>query len=187
MRIEREYMEFTLFYRGNLQSKGSREHKHDIRKKIRSQLEHLLKSTHLDNFGYRGLLESGCLQKDSFRFISLVQKGFDAVAELDLTMLWPQPKGSIITNGGDIDNRLKTLFDALKMPSEPTALPPGIEPEANELPFFYCLLEDDSLITKLSVQTDQLLEVGNSTSEVVVMMKVKAYHLGGSAGSGRYL
>jgi hypothetical protein len=43
-------------------------------------------------------------------------------------LLWPQPAGAIISQGGDIDNRLKTLFDSLKVPTERTALPPEATP-----------------------------------------------------------
>ena len=54
---------------------------------------------------------------------------------------------------GDIDNRIKTLFDALKVPSKADL---DVErPESTE-PFF-CLLEDDALITNFSVETDRLL------------------------------
>jgi hypothetical protein len=41
----------------------------------------------------------------------------DLAAELDIIFLRQQAKGQLIGEGGDIDNRLKTLFDALRMPS----------------------------------------------------------------------
>ena len=55
--------------------------------------------------------------------------------------------------GGDIDGRIKTLFDALRMPSEEEEKVGGT-PTANPL---YCLLESDSLISDLSVRTARLL------------------------------
>jgi hypothetical protein len=62
----------------------------------------------------------------------------------------------------DVDNRLKTLFDALRKAhgsDELGAATAGgqITPQKNEHPFLV-LLEDDSLITHLAVTTDQLLE-----------------------------
>jgi hypothetical protein len=63
--------------------------------------------------------------------------------------------GNLVSYGGDIDNRLKTLFDALRMPNTCDELA-GVPPEADEDPF-YVLLEDDALITKVSVTTDRLL------------------------------
>lgn len=61
---------------------------------------------------------------------------------------------SLIKEGGDIDNRLKTLFDALRVPQTTDGL--GGEPEAGEKPMFV-LLEDDALISEVRVNTDSLL------------------------------
>lgn len=85
----------------------------------------------------------------------LVSSTLFAVAELDCVLLRPGPPGELFRSGGDIDNRLKTLLDALKVP-EQNALPSGAKPEDDETPFF-CLLEDDKLITALRVETDRLL------------------------------
>ena len=56
-------------------------------------------------------------------------------------------------SGGDIDNRIKVLFDGLRIVDAPSEL--GKERAAtdgSEDPFF-CLLEDDSLI---NITTDRL-------------------------------
>lgn len=63
--------------------------------------------------------------------------------------------GQLVNHGGDLDNRIKTLLDALRKPSQ-TELPADDLPTPHELPF-YCLLQDDALITTLSVTTDRLL------------------------------
>ena len=62
----------------------------------------------------------------------------------------------------DIDNRLKTVFDALRMPTS-AELSRKVESEEHQslypdLDPFYVLLEDDQLITKVSVTSDMLLE-----------------------------
>ena len=49
------------------------------------------------------------------------------------------------------------MFDALRLPRDKSELDVYTKPEADEDPFF-CLLEDDSVITKISVETDTLLE-----------------------------
>ncbi|MDD1413938.1 hypothetical protein MEN41_04490 [Dolichospermum sp. ST_con] len=54
-----------------------------------------------------------------------------------------------------LEFRLKTLFDGLRCPSNKDEIK-EIEPKPNEKPF-YCLLEDDKLITKVSVTTKRLL------------------------------
>ena len=115
--------------------------------------------------------------KHGFTFAPLVCADMRAVVELDIQLLWPQAPGSIITSGGDIDNRLKTLFDALKLPSEPTALPAGAVPQASETPFFV-LLEDDSLIARVNVDVDRLLDSPGGSSEVALFMRVKTRNLG---------
>ena len=75
---------------------------------------------------------------------------------------------------GDIDNRVKTLLDALKMPST-GEIPPGASPGQDEDPLF-CLLEDDSLVTRLSVEMDQLLDLprisGNTSLEAMLIITV---------------
>lgn len=79
------------------------------------------------------------------------------------------PPGRIVTQGGDIDNRPKTLLEALKVPNLPNALPQGAVPAAGESPFF-CLLEDDNLITGLNVETDRLLDPSAGPNEVVILI-----------------
>jgi hypothetical protein len=73
---------------------------------------------------------------------------------LDILFLRRDPPGKIVSGGGDIDNRIKVLFDALRMPQACNEIDGA--PGVGEDPFF-CLLEDDSLITRVSVTTDRLL------------------------------
>jgi hypothetical protein len=84
---------------------------------------------------------------------------------------------------GDIDNRIKTLIDALRIP-EANERYAQKKPLADEKPFF-CLLEDDKLITKLSVESDQILQFiteQQSLNEVrlVITVRLRPYqmHLG---------
>ena len=64
--------------------------------------------------------------------------------------------GAVI-NAGDIDGRLKTIFDALKMPLRKEWLGGYDLPLPGEHPF-YVLLEEDELITHVAVTTDVLLQ-----------------------------
>lgn len=107
-----------------------------------------------------------------FQFVPLVCQALNLTASLQITLLRPESPGAIVTQSGDIDNRLKTLFDALTVPSQPSGLPSGGVPSTDETPFF-CLLEDDNLITKVSVETDRLLEPCSSPNEVVLLIKVE--------------
>ena len=158
-------MRLVLHYRGPLRSNGSPLHKHDLRQHFHAQLKKLWSQKPLtespdlllprkkDRIGDYSLLRP----LDSFTFVPLITQEMDVVAEFTITLLRPEPPGGLITQGGDLDNRLKTLFDALTMPRYSNALPPGAVPQSDQTPFF-CLLEDDNLVTAVSVRTEQLLE-----------------------------
>lgn len=57
--------------------------------------------------------------------------------------------------GGDIDGRLKTLFDALQRPVNLNEIPRSITgPDYDEYPMFV-LLENDKLISDVNIETGQ--------------------------------
>jgi hypothetical protein len=62
---------------------------------------------------------------------------------------------------------MKTLFDALRVPNF-AELPNDEIPADHEEPF-YCLLQDDALITTLAVRTDEWLEQGDSRHVLLVI------------------
>jgi len=82
-----------------------------------------------------------------------------------------------ILPGRDIDNRIKTLIDALAMPSfhqgSPTKDGKSFPPQEGEEPF-YVLMDDDRQITHLEVETDMALEVSeeNEKNESFVRLVV---------------
>lgn len=171
-------MQFTLYYRGDLKANGKPKHKQEIRRVFHSQLKDLWQHHPLKDKHHLWAQEpehgdvSVVRSHRGFRFAPLVCESLHLVAELSILMLWPAKPGAILSSGGDIDNRLKTLFDALKYPSEENAIPKDDTPQPGEDPFF-CLVEDDSLITRLSVETDRLLERVNSPSEVALFIRVQ--------------
>lgn len=172
-------MEFVLHYRGELKSNGGAQDKHRIRKTFHPQLKMLWDQPPLKYF--RELLdpsENGTIIRElgDFRFAPLFALHLNFLAELEITLLRPELPGGILQSGGDIDNRLKTLFDALAMPSQLNAMPGSIQPSDGETPFF-CVLEDDKLITKVSVQTHWLLEPVGSLSEVECTILVRTKKL----------
>ncbi len=107
----------------------------------------------------------------------MVCQSLHLVARIHVTLLRPEPPGSIVTQGGDIDNRLKTLLDSLKIPSELNALHADMTPDPGE-ELFFCLLEDDNLITELSVNTKQLLETAHDKSEVIAILDIETIKIG---------
>jgi hypothetical protein len=167
-------MEFRLFYRGPLKANGDKVHKHELRQKFHPQLRRLWEVTPVkDSYPLFPIEEH--MRHDhkvgNTIFVPLVTKSLDLVAQLEIVMLRPEEPGAIITKGGDLDNRLKTLFDALRKPKDLKELPNSYQsPPKEEL--FYCLLEDDALITGVALTTDRLLEF-SSEDEVLLLIRVR--------------
>jgi hypothetical protein len=187
-------MEFTLHYRGELKANRGPLDKHILRCHFHTQLKELWDQLPLREYHGQLLLppstdpqalEGSCSVLrpiGAFNFAPLVSSRIHFVAELDILLLRPEPPGMIITQGGDIDNRIKTLLDALKVPSEPNALPSQAVPTPDQVPFF-CLLEDDNLVTRLAVKTDRLFEPVQSPNEVVLLIHVTTKQLLGLMGT----
>ena len=88
-----------------------------------------------------------------YECVPLVTEKWAMRCSIDILLLRPEEDRFIFTQG-DIDGQVKTLFDALRVPK------PGeggkATPKPDETPFF-CLLEDDRLISEVRVTADQLL------------------------------
>ena len=111
----------------------------------------------------------------AFRFLPLITKDLDLVCTLEILILRRENPGDLVKTGGDIDNRIKTLFDALRVPHGLDEIPTGVLPLQGEDPF-YCLLEDDSLIVDFKVSTDRLLAPpppGEPDTNVHVLLSVR--------------
>ena len=171
----RKVMEFHLVYDGNLlrpQQSGNRRvwEKHAIRGFLSPQLKRLwethpaLKSyasrtVEIDENGNRLDPPKPFLDHladwhkvHDLRIIPITTDGNGLVCSLDILFLIPEPR---VIESGDIDNRLKTLVDALKKPK-----PGTIQKKTNDPPDpnpMYCLMEDDKQVTGLAIKTDRLL------------------------------
>jgi hypothetical protein len=163
-------MNFTLVYDGELITKSKWHHKQEIRRKFHRQLRELWKHTPLHD-----LQRSPDLIKrfGPFNFFPLVCEARNEAAELQITMLrTARGPGHIVTQNGDIDNGLKILFDSLRIPNNVQNELPTDQPGPEEDPFF-CLLEDDKLITKVAVSTDRLLEADRPKSYIRLFIHVQ--------------
>jgi len=174
-------MRFVLSYDGDLKANGSKNHKQAIRRSMHLQLRQLWMETPYPSL--RSPADSLCTELDGWRFFPLASALRGEVVELRVTMLSPAKIGAhLITHGGDIDNRLKTLFDALRMPREKGELPRGDRPGEGEDPFF-CVMSDDSLITEVSVSTKRLLTPAASRANVKLLIEVQIERLRPVGGS----
>ncbi len=155
-------MEFRLTYAGKLLShKGGRSgHVHDIRQKFHEQLKILWHEHPVLKRGYpsgSNIPDPETMWGETFRvkeynWKPIVAENNGLICALNILMLRKGPPGKVRT---DIDNRLKTLFDALRVAS-PDQL--GTEsPKPGQDPF-YVVLQDDRLITHVGVTSDMLLE-----------------------------
>ena len=159
-----------------MKANGDLAHKHDIRREFHAQLIVLWQQVPLSQYHY---WFDGTNPKTTtnlnrkvkyFRFVPLVSPSLHLICELRIFLLKQEPPGSIITQAGDIDNRLKTLFDALRVPAE-NEIPKGAKPKSDEDPFF-CLLESDSLISRIAVDTDRLLKPTQKSTDVHLDIQV---------------
>lgn len=96
------------------------------------------------------------------------------------------PVAALGTSGGllgrrDIDGQVKTLFDAVRIPSNLSGTGAVGEDESP----FYVLLEDDRLISEVHVTADELLllpgqrELKANDAFVVIHVKLNHRHPGG--------
>jgi hypothetical protein len=106
-----------------------------------------------------------------FEFAPLVSSRVDLISELEILLLRPAPPGAILRDGGDLDNRIKTLIDGLRLPTK-SELPPAWTPNPDQRPFF-CLLQDDKLVSAFSVVSDRLLDAPTHDQEALVVIHVR--------------
>lgn len=104
-------------------------------------------------------------------FSPLISKKDHLMCELDITLLRQQAPGQLLGEGGDIDNRLKTLFDALRKPSTQEAQTAQIAKRADDDPI-HCLLQDDSLVVRVNVETDRLLRPTSGQFDLIAVIQV---------------
>lgn len=93
---------------------------------------------------------SAPIERHGSRYMPLVRKSLDLTCSLNVLFLRQEDPGSLLKKAGDLDNRIKTFIDALEMPPE--------EPEGDEVEGLnYCLLENDSLVRGLEIDSERLL------------------------------
>ena len=115
-----------------------------------------------------------------YRFVPLVREDISVRCSLEILFLRRDHPGTVI-KAGDIDNRLKTFFDALRIPKA-SEMVGNEKPQDDEDPF-YVLLEDDSLITRIAVETGMLLDPPTdddadvSKVRMLLTVNIRPYHV----------
>jgi hypothetical protein len=171
---KKQGMEFRLIYDGGLLKSSSAKNrrpweKHSIRRHLHPQLKKLWEvHPALRSYAARTVEErdkpprkfmdslAQANQQGDTGFIPLITAPNGLMCELDILLLRPERPGHLIDKSGDIDNRMKTLLDALRIPDSAGEIARRITDEPDPNPM-YCLLQDDNLITGFRVTTDFLL------------------------------
>jgi hypothetical protein len=172
-------MKFTLIFEGEIppRRKGSHEEIHAIRRALSPQLEALWSFEPLAEVGPKWLAQPTDAageyrvleQRGTAVFAPLISKRNDLHCELLVKFLRQQAAGQLISDGGDIDNRMKTFLDALSVP--PVAQASLFSRIGPSQPLF-CLLQDDGLVTKLNVETDRLLRPTSNSFDLLAIVEV---------------
>jgi hypothetical protein len=117
----------------------------------------------------------------------LITRTNGLVCELSILLKRRSDPGELIVSGndgGDLDNRLKILFDALRMPLSEREVPGnmwGPGSDDRQRVDLVVLLEDDSLISKVTIEARRLNTVPkpdqrDDYAEVDVQATVKCLH-----------
>lgn len=132
-------MRFTLTYQGPLspsQTRSRPEANYRIRTVLDPQLRQFLQHRSLDP----DLIQSRTVGSRRYEF--LIGSPLRNEVELDIVLFTPVG----VARPGDVNNRLKTLTDGLACPTQPSA-----DRAPSDAPTLLCLLEDDSLIQRVTV------------------------------------
>lgn len=139
-------------------------HDDDTRRRMHSQTRKLGDIIERKNLPPPGRDLCEPLDRGGRKFFPLVRNSLALRCGLKIHFLRKEPPGRIY-QGGDIDNRLKTLFDALSIPKpEQVVDDPTIDDP------IFCLLEDDALITRIDVETSRLLSRPNGSKHDVHLL-----------------
>lgn len=104
-----------------------------------------------------------------FMVMPLVTWHNGLACDLEITFLGDAH--NVLRPEGDLDNRLKIVFDALRMPLHSGEVPATMFGSGDE--DLFCLFEDDSLIKKFSVEA-RLAGTSQAGTELTVKASVKA-------------
>jgi hypothetical protein len=191
-------MEFRLAYTGGLLRGGKAGHvweKHQLRRHFHSQLEKLWKTHPLLMFygephhweetdritmEHHDRTKIENISKHFEGYVPLVTEAYGTSCELDILLLRATPPGHVLqrggNSGGDLDNRIAQLIDSLCMPERgQVKLRDGDSPDPKPM---FVLLQDDSLVTSLKVESDRFLGAQNENDPAecvaIVSVRVKA-------------
>lgn len=179
-------MEIDLTYDGLLPASGNGKPSDEklknlwaMRREFQAQLRHLYD----ENPVLRG--EGGAearafsrivrapIEKEGRIYWALVSNRAKLKCSLEIGVLLNEDLPSVIRQSGDLDNRVKSIIDSLRLPGKYQEIQ-KYGPSAEEQPFI-CLMEDDALVSGLNLTAGRLLKPNTPAqwAKVSVHVKVK--------------
>ena len=173
-------MKIVLLYKGRLNSNGDKNDKGKIRDQVHPQIKKcwdkwplsVHKGSYLDT-----TKDSHCIRVIGGNIFSpLVTSSLQITCSLSIHLLIPRQRSSLLNANGDLDNRIKTLIDGLRMPKNINEIHDNFECPISP----YCtLLEDDSLVTEISIKSDELLLDEEEKGYVMAVITAEIQQIGG--------
>lgn len=180
-------MRFPLSYDGPLPSTGNSSsrrriaklpHIWAIRNQVHDQIDRVynthpaLNAVNTSQSRAAIVLLNNPLLVDGHKFFPIARTELHLRCELDVELHVNHDLASIVSNAGDLDNRIKTLLDALRMPATAQEVQGYMPPTITE---YCCLLEDDILISALRIETfrNTAPPPGAGLDHVRINMKVR--------------
>ena len=201
-------MKFTLIYEGPLRAsnKATKENKHAIRHTFDAQLQSLWAREPLLSHRCEAIGEAPvdlissyeAARDDKYQdsspttlqcvgngyYLPIVSERYNLLAEIGITWFRHEPPGSLLQIG-DIDNRLKTILDCLQTPPSGQAV--DLDEGNSAISPFYTVLEDDSLISSIKVDTARDLRPDAANSEVLLLIEIRTVVTAGVWGNTIFL
>lgn len=150
-------MEFYLSLSCHISTTGHRAQKFILRRLFHEQFKHLREFHKEHNLGSAHTFDrSNIKEVGPFSFLPLITCGCGKIVELDIILLSHyEPQNYVGYQTGDVDNKLKSIMDGLRMAQNKNEIRSEQVHEGEET--FYTLLEDDALVSRVNIRHDRLL------------------------------
>jgi len=151
-------MKFKLLYYGDILTNPKKRAQHiaDIRMQFHPQLKKLVTLSpwaNLTKFMMPDASKSPIITRHigGIDWNPIITPNLKMIAELDILLMHPEITG---VPHSDIDNRVKTILDGLRCPQNEHEIGQNTPRDIGPI---YTLLDDDHLVTRLTVNTSHLL------------------------------
>ena len=117
-----------------------------------------------------------------YEFVPLVTKEWEVHCSLSILLLRNDYPGKVV-HAGDIDNRVKTIIDCLRIPKHMHEIGYKYRDPKEKENRLFALMEDDDLVSNLFVETDLLLFQDRSSGshdqrvKAIISVSIQPYRI----------